>query len=68
MEADAEDFQLDSIEITSVSSSISIDDPDVNEMTGDMKTLSESIAEINDGVAGLKEWGFRIKRWHFSLT
>lgn len=54
VEADAEDFQLDSIEITGVPSSISIDDPDVDEMTGDMKTLSESIAEINDGVAALK--------------
>lgn len=54
VEADAEDFQLDSIDITGVPSSMSIDEPNVDEMTGDMKTLSDAIADINNGVGNLK--------------
>lgn len=50
VEGDVVDFELDGIDITGVPSSMSIDTPDVGEMTDEMKTLSEAIADINDGV------------------
>lgn len=50
VEGDVIDFELDGIDITGVPSSMSIDTPDVDEMTDEMKTLSEAIADINDGV------------------
>ena len=54
VEADVVDFELDGIDITGVPSSMSIDAPDLDEMTGDMNTLTAAITEVNDGVAELK--------------
>src|SRR5699024_4305427 len=54
-EADAAGFQLDGIDITAVPSSMSIDGPDAEAMTGDMKTLSDAIADINNGIAQLND-------------
>lgn len=53
VEADVVNFELDSMEITGVPASMSIDAPDVDDMTGEMKTLSDAIAELDDGVAEL---------------
>ncbi|MBP2242924.1 X-X-X-Leu-X-X-Gly heptad repeat protein [Cytobacillus eiseniae] len=53
VEADVVDFELAGIDITGVPSSISIDLPDVDEMTGEMKTLADAIADVNKGVAEL---------------
>ncbi len=54
IEADVIDFELQGIEIAAVPSSMSIDEPDIDEMTKDMRTLSDAIAELNDGVGKLK--------------
>ncbi|PAV29626.1 hypothetical protein CIL05_09630 [Virgibacillus profundi] len=53
VEADVVDFELDGIDITGVPSSMSVEAPDVDEMTGDMKSLTGAITEINDGVGEL---------------
>lgn len=54
VEADVENFEMDGIEISGVPSTIGIDAPDTDDMTGDIKTLSDAIAEVNAGVADLK--------------
>ncbi|SET47218.1 X-X-X-Leu-X-X-Gly heptad repeat-containing protein [Oceanobacillus limi] len=54
VEADAVGFELDGVEITGIPSSMSIEEPDVDEMTGEMRTLSDAIAELNDGVGELE--------------
>lgn len=53
LEADVTDFELDGINFTGIPSTMPIDAPDMDEMTGDITTLSEAIAEINDGVGEL---------------
>lgn len=55
VEADVVDFEFDGIDITGIPSTMSIDEPDIDDMNGDMKTLTNAIAEINDGVAELKK-------------
>ncbi|MFD1849806.1 YhgE/Pip domain-containing protein [Oceanobacillus bengalensis] len=54
LEADVEAFELNGIDITAIPSSMAIDAPDMNDMTGDMDTLNDAIKEINDGVGELK--------------
>src|SRR5690625_4742974 len=54
-EADVEDFEMDAIEISGVPSTMSIDAPDTDDMTGDIQTLADAIAEVNGGVADLKQ-------------
>lgn len=53
LEADAVGFELEGIDISGIPSTMSIDSPDVDEMTDDIKTLSDAISEVNDGVAEL---------------
>ncbi|WP_308419021.1 YhgE/Pip domain-containing protein [Virgibacillus oceani] len=53
VEADVDEFELDGINITGVPSTMSVDQPDVDEMTSDMKSLTGAIAEMNDGVGEL---------------
>ncbi|WP_306453951.1 YhgE/Pip domain-containing protein [Bacillus sp. FJAT-45350] len=53
LKADVIDFELESIEIAAIPSSMSIDTPDIDEMTDDIKTLTNAIEEINNGVAEL---------------
>ncbi|WP_040954451.1 X-X-X-Leu-X-X-Gly heptad repeat-containing protein [Virgibacillus sp. SK37] len=53
VEADVVDFELNGIEITGVPSNMSIDEPDVDEMTGEMKSLTGAIADLNNGVSKL---------------
>ncbi|MFC4403409.1 YhgE/Pip domain-containing protein [Gracilibacillus xinjiangensis] len=55
LSADVTDFELNGIEINAVPSSMSIDTPDVDEMTGEMETLSDAVAEINSGVSQLED-------------
>jgi putative membrane protein len=54
LEADVTDFELQGIEIAAVPSSMSIDTPDLGEMTDKMESLADAIKEINNGVAELK--------------
>lgn len=54
LEANVVNFELQGIEIAGVPSSMSIDTPDMDEMTGEMKSLTDAIAQINDGVGDLK--------------
>jgi putative membrane protein len=54
LKADVTDFELQGIEMAAVPSSMSIDSPDIGEMTEDMKSLADAIKEINNGVAELR--------------
>jgi len=53
--ADVTDFELDAININAVPNTMSIDEPDTDEMTEEMGTLTDAIAEINDGVGELRD-------------
>ncbi len=53
LKADVSGFELDGINFTGIPSSMSIDGINVDEMTGDIQSLSDAIAEINDGVGEL---------------
>ncbi|SET53787.1 X-X-X-Leu-X-X-Gly heptad repeat-containing protein [Salinibacillus kushneri] len=55
VKADVKDLEMESIEITGMPSSMSVDEPDSDEMTEDMKSLSDATAEINDGVGELND-------------
>ncbi|SDQ82780.1 hypothetical protein [Virgibacillus salinus] len=55
VKADVKDLEMESIEISAVTSSMSIDSPDSEDMTEDMKSLSDATEEINDGVGELNE-------------
>ncbi|WP_226669803.1 YhgE/Pip domain-containing protein [Metabacillus litoralis] len=54
LEADVINFELEGINISAIPSSMSIDAPDIDDMTGDMQTLTDAIKEVNDGVAKLE--------------
>ncbi|MDE5413188.1 YhgE/Pip domain-containing protein [Alkalihalobacterium chitinilyticum] len=51
--ADVTDFEMEGININAIPLSMVIDGFDVDEMTGEMRTLSDAIAEINKGVSEL---------------
>lgn len=53
--ADAIEFELQGIEIAAIPSTMSIDAPDIDEMTEDMDTLAEAIKELNNGVVDLNK-------------
>ena len=53
VEANTTQFEFDGIEISGVPSSMSIEDPETDEMTGDIRTLSDAIADLNTGVSDL---------------
>ncbi|WP_196121245.1 YhgE/Pip domain-containing protein [Anaerobacillus alkaliphilus] len=55
IQADAVDFELQGIEIAAIPMSMSIDTPDIDEMTEDMKTLTSAIKELNEGVGKLND-------------
>lgn len=54
VEADVVDFEMEGIDISAVPSSLPIDAPDIGNMTGDMKTLSDAIKDVDRGVGSLK--------------
>ncbi|MGD6853948.1 YhgE/Pip domain-containing protein [Bacillus infantis] len=54
LEADVVDFELEGIDITAIPSSLPIDAPDIDDMTGEMDTLTKAIKEVNDGVGQLQ--------------
>ncbi len=54
VEADVKDFEMEGIEISGVPSTMNIDAPDTDDMTGDIKTLADAIADVNSGVAEFK--------------
>ncbi|OIJ09370.1 hypothetical protein BKP35_17050 [Anaerobacillus arseniciselenatis] len=51
---DVVDFEMEGIDISAVPLSMTIDNPELDEMTSEMRTLSDAIGEINDGVFDLK--------------
>src|SRR5690625_4998938 len=51
--ADVTDLEFDGIDINAVPNSMSIDEPETDEMTEEMDSLTDAIAEINDGVGEL---------------
>lgn len=53
IKADTVDFELQGIEIAAVPQSMSIDSPDMDDMTGEMTSLTDAIKEINNGVGEL---------------
>ncbi|GEL78447.1 hypothetical protein [Tenuibacillus multivorans] len=55
IKVDVSDFEMESIEISAMPSSMSIDTVNADGMTSDMKSLSDATAEINDGVRELKQ-------------
>ncbi|ERN54032.1 hypothetical protein A33I_08660 [Alkalihalophilus marmarensis DSM 21297] len=52
--ADVVDFESDGIEIAAVPSTMSIDPPDIEEITSEFNSLSNAIKEIDNGVGELK--------------
>ncbi|WP_368482973.1 YhgE/Pip domain-containing protein [Bacillus sp. MRMR6] len=54
LRAEATSFELQGIEMAAVPSSMSIDTPDIGEMTNEMGSLADAIKEINNGVAELR--------------
>ncbi|WP_068675497.1 hypothetical protein [Oceanobacillus sp. Castelsardo] len=54
LSADVQDFELSGIDINGVPSSMSIDSPNLEDMTGDMQSLTNAIQKVNNGVAELK--------------
>ncbi len=55
LEADVTDFEFEGIEISAVPSSMSIDPPEVDDVTEDFETLSDATTEIDDGVGELAD-------------
>ncbi len=55
VEADALGFELDGIDITAIPSSMPIDAPNIDDMTGDMELLTNAIRDINNGVGDLND-------------
>lgn len=54
VEADVVDFELEGINITGIPSSMPIDAPDIDDMTGDLSKLTKAINKINNGVGDLQ--------------
>ncbi|MDX8045850.1 YhgE/Pip domain-containing protein [Gracilibacillus sp. S3-1-1] len=51
--ADVTDFEMDGMEISAIPSSMSVDTPDVDDVTEDFETLADATAELDDGVGEL---------------
>lgn len=51
--ADVVDFEMEGIEISAIPLSMAIDDPDIADMTKDMRTLSDAIDDITEGISDL---------------
>lgn len=52
--ADIVDFEMEGIDIFAIPLSMAIDNPEIDEMTKEMRTLSDAIEELNTGVFDLK--------------
>ncbi|UOQ46991.1 YhgE/Pip domain-containing protein [Gracilibacillus caseinilyticus] len=53
LEADVENFELEAIDFSAVPSSMSIESPNMDDVTKDFKSLADATAEVNDGVGEL---------------
>ena len=51
--ADVVDFEMEGIDIAAIPLSMALDHLETDEMTGEMRTLSDAIQEINNGVSDL---------------
>ncbi|MGA8941494.1 MAG: YhgE/Pip domain-containing protein [Thermoactinomyces sp.] len=54
LETDVVDFELEGITITAIPPFLPVDAPDINNLTGDMATLTSVLGEVNNGVGKLK--------------
>lgn len=48
-------LQMEPIEISAIPAIIALEDPDMDEMTKEMKTLADAIRDLNNGVAKLRD-------------
>ncbi|MDQ0350290.1 X-X-X-Leu-X-X-Gly heptad repeat protein [Alkalibacillus filiformis] len=55
VEADVINFEFDGVEIAALPSSMSVDDPETDEMQDEMRSLSDGIADLYDGVTDLRD-------------
>ncbi|ENH95904.1 X-X-X-Leu-X-X-Gly heptad repeat-containing protein [Gracilibacillus halophilus YIM-C55.5] len=55
LKADVSDFEMEAIEISAVPASMPVEDPDTDEMTNEMKSLTDATEEIDSGVNDLKQ-------------
>ncbi|WP_411955273.1 YhgE/Pip domain-containing protein [Alkalibacillus sp. S2W] len=53
LEAEAESFEFDGFSISALPASMSVEQPNTSDMTGDMEELSDGVAELHNGVAEL---------------
>ncbi|GAA0321092.1 hypothetical protein GCM10008967_09520 [Bacillus carboniphilus] len=67
VEADVVKFELDGIDITAIPSSMPIDAPDIDNMTGDMETLTKAILEVNNGVVEFADGVSKLNNGVFDL-
>jgi X-X-X-Leu-X-X-Gly heptad repeat protein len=67
LSADVVDFESDGIEIAAVPSTMSIDSPDIEEITSEFNSLSDAIKEIDNGVGELKNGISELNRGVASL-
>lgn len=51
--AHVKDLKIEPIQLSAIPANLAIEDPDVGDMTDDMKTLSDAIREIHSGIAQL---------------
>lgn len=52
--ADVEDFEMEGIQISAIPANIAIDMPDTDDMIGDMKSLVDAIAALDEGIGELQ--------------
>lgn len=60
LSTEAEEIEIDPIDISAVPANMSMDDPDTSEMTDGMEELSDGVHELYNGIAelknGIEEW------------
>src|SRR5699024_11269948 len=55
LSTEAENIEIDPIDISAVPANMSMDDPDTKEMTDGMEELSDGVHELYNGIAELKD-------------
>lgn len=55
LEAEVTDFEMDGVSIAAMPLNLPIEIPDVSEWSGDLQSLSDAIAALDDGVGTLQE-------------
>ncbi|WP_235791742.1 YhgE/Pip domain-containing protein [Virgibacillus salidurans] len=66
--ANVTDFEMDPIDISASPASMSIDDPDLSGVKGEMQSLSDAISDINQGVGDLNSGIFDLNEGASELS